>query len=145
MAESMIGTAISSYTFLVVSLLWKTRSKKQNTFKLNQTNWLYFHSELVVAQRNKIVRIWYDRIFKVQYFLQLIGPMKILSLGKMCWSSHRKNTYYYPICFQEAVGHGGWIWIWGSGIKTANPDSATYRLCDFGQVVDVSMPQFPNL
>ena len=140
MAESMIGTAISSYTFLVVSVLWKTRSTKQNIFKLNQTNWLYFHSELVVAQRNKIVRIRYDRIFKVQYFLQLIGPMEILSLGKMCWSSHKKTT-----SLLSYVLYGGWIWIQGSGIKTANPDSATYRLCEFGQVVDVSMPQFPKL
>ena len=49
MAESMIGTAISSYTFLVVSLLWKTRSKKKktDTQKLNQTNHTEPHTEKI--------------------------------------------------------------------------------------------------
>lgn len=100
MAESMIGTAISSYTFLVVSLLWKTRSEKnKNKYMLDQTNKLCFHSELVVSQRNKIVRIYMKKYW--QCFLTYWCSENTLLFKVKCVGSHiEKIQVGYPICFQ---------------------------------------------
>lgn len=101
MAESMIGTAISSYTFLVVSLLWKTRSEKnKNKYMLDQTNKLCFHSELVVSQRNKIVRIYMKKILDNVFSTYWCSENTLLFKVKCVGSHTEKIQVGYPICFQ---------------------------------------------
>ena len=36
-------------------------------------------------------------------------------------------------------------WILEPGYLGPNPGSATYKLCDFGQSIYLSVPQFPHL